>query len=101
MADNSLFINIAILLWAMNIKRKKDASGRFLSQDVDGWVDVGLVVLADFITYHHVGAQANIGVSADVQSRSRSGSLHGSQTLLRCLYKNVSCRDHEREVILG
>jgi cytochrome P450 len=56
MADNSLFINIAILLWAMKIERKKDASGRFLPLDVDGWVDVGLVVLAGFIAYHHVSA---------------------------------------------
>ncbi len=50
MADNSLFINIAVLLWAMKIERKKDASGRFVPLDVDGWVDVGLIVLADFIT---------------------------------------------------
>jgi cytochrome P450 len=53
MADNSLFINIATLLWAMKIERKKDTSGRFLPLDVDGWVDVGLIVLAGFITYHH------------------------------------------------
>jgi cytochrome P450 len=44
MADNSLFINIAILLWATKIERKKDASGRFLPLDVDGWVDIGLVI---------------------------------------------------------
>jgi cytochrome P450 len=44
MADNTLFINIATLLWAMKIERVKDASGRFLPLDVDGWVDVGLVV---------------------------------------------------------
>ena len=80
MADNSLFINIAVLLSAMKIERKKETSDRFLPLDVDGWVDVGLVVLADFITYHHVSA--NIGVSADIQSRSRLGSLHGSRTLL-------------------
>jgi cytochrome P450 len=49
-ADNSLFINIAILLWAMKIERTKDASGRFAPLDVDGWVDVGLIVLACFIT---------------------------------------------------
>ena len=41
MADNSLYINIGILLWAMKIERKKDALGRFLPMDVDGWVDVG------------------------------------------------------------
>ncbi|KAF8489337.1 cytochrome P450 [Russula emetica] len=44
MADNSLFINIAVLLWAMKIERKDDASGRFLPLNVDGWVDVGLIV---------------------------------------------------------
>jgi len=44
MADNSLFINIAILLWAMKFERKKDASGRLVPLDVNGWVDVGLVV---------------------------------------------------------
>jgi cytochrome P450 len=49
-ADNSLFINIAILLWAMKIERKKDASGRFAPLDVDGWVDAGLIVLACFTT---------------------------------------------------
>jgi cytochrome P450 len=48
-ADNSLFINIAVLLWAMKIERKKDASGRFVPLDVEGLVDGGLVVLVDFI----------------------------------------------------
>ena len=43
MADNSLFIYIAVLLWATKIDRKKDASGRFLPLDVDGWVDIGQV----------------------------------------------------------
>ena len=50
MADDSLFINIAVMLWATKIERKKDGSGRFLPLDLDGWVDVGVVVLAD---YHH------------------------------------------------
>ena len=98
MADNSLFINITILLWAMKIERKKDASGRFIPLDVDGWVDGGLIVLAGFITYHYVGA--NMSVSVDVRSRLRSRSLHGSRKLLRCLHRNVSFEDHEREVIL-
>ena len=99
MADNSLFINIAALLWAMNFERKKDASGRLAPLDVNGWVDVGLIVLADFITYHHVSA--NTRVSADVRSCSRSRSLHGSRRLLRCLHRNVSCGGYESEVILG
>jgi cytochrome P450 len=60
MADNSLFINIAILLWAMRIERKKDASGRFLPLDVDGWVEGGPIVLAGLITYHHVDANTSV-----------------------------------------
>ncbi|KAI0270347.1 cytochrome P450 [Russula aff. rugulosa BPL654] len=44
MADNALFINIVVLLWAAKIGRKKDASGSFVPLDLDGWVDVGLVV---------------------------------------------------------
>jgi cytochrome P450 len=44
MANNSLFINIATLLWAMKIERKKDASGQSVPLDVDGWKDVGPVV---------------------------------------------------------
>ncbi|KAI0297641.1 cytochrome P450 [Russula brevipes] len=43
-ANNSLFIDIAILLWGANIERKKDASGRPLPLDVDGFVEDGLVV---------------------------------------------------------
>jgi len=80
MADNSLFINIAILLWAMNFERKKDASGRLVPLDVNGWVDVGLVVLAGFITYSY--ADANVSVSVDDQSRLWLRSLHGSRRLL-------------------
>jgi hypothetical protein len=67
--------------------------------DVDGWVDVGLIVFVGFITYHHVGA--NTRVSADVQSRSMSSLPHGSRTLLRCLDRNVSCGGYECEVISG
>jgi cytochrome P450 len=43
-ANNSLFIDIAVLLWACNIQRKKDSSGRLLPLDVDGFVEDGLVV---------------------------------------------------------
>ena len=60
MADNALFINIAVTLWATKIERKKDASGRLLPLDVDGWEDVGLVVLADFITSRYVSANVVI-----------------------------------------
>ena len=34
------------------IERKKDSSGRFLPLDVDGWVDVGMIVSAGFMLYH-------------------------------------------------
>jgi len=50
MADNSLFINIAILLWAMKFERKKDESGRLSPLDANGWVDVGLVMLASLVS---------------------------------------------------
>ncbi|KAH9953974.1 cytochrome P450 [Russula dissimulans] len=43
-ANNSLFIDIAILLWGAKIERKKDASGKLLPLDVDGSVEDGLLV---------------------------------------------------------
>ena len=51
MSDNALFINIAVLLWATEIGRKKDASGNFVPLDLDGWVDVGPTVL---VALYHV-----------------------------------------------
>ena len=97
MADNSLFINIAILLWAMNFERKKDASGRFLPLDVDGWVDIGLVMLArSIVVCLYVGA--NVSVSVDGRSHLRSRSLHGSLRLLRCLHRNVNCGHYEHQI---
>ena len=47
MANNSLFIDIAIMLWATNIERRKDASGEALPLNVDGFVDHGVVVSVD------------------------------------------------------
>ena len=44
-ANNSLFINIAVMLWATRIERKKDASEQPLPLDVDGFVDNGVVML--------------------------------------------------------
>jgi hypothetical protein len=44
-SDNSLFINIAVMLWASKIERKKNALGQLVPLDVDGFVDEGLVVL--------------------------------------------------------
>ena len=96
MADNSLFINMAVLLWAAKIMRKKDASGQFLPLDIDGWVDFGLVVLADFITFPCV--DANIGVSADDRFPSNSRSLHDSRRLLPCFHRSVSCADYEDRI---
>ncbi|THH03981.1 hypothetical protein EW146_g10300 [Bondarzewia mesenterica] len=43
-ANNSLFINIAVMLWAMNIERVTDKNGDVLPLDVDGCVEDGLVV---------------------------------------------------------
>jgi len=91
MTDNSLFINIATLLWVIKMERKKDESGRFLPLDVDDYVDVGMVMLAGFIIYRRV--DANVGVSVDVRSHSRSRSHHVSRRLLACSHRNVSCED--------
>ena len=44
MSDNSMFIEIAVLLWATKIERKVDASGKFLPLDVDGFVDYGIAM---------------------------------------------------------
>jgi len=44
MANNSLFIDIAIILWASKIEPKKDALGNMLPLDVDGFVDEGLAI---------------------------------------------------------
>ncbi|KAH9047710.1 cytochrome P450 [Lactarius hengduanensis] len=43
-ANNSLFIDMAILLWALKFERKKDATGKLLPLNVDGFVEDGLVV---------------------------------------------------------
>jgi cytochrome P450 len=43
-ANNSLFIDIAIVLWANKIDRKKDASGKPLPLNTEGFLEEGLVV---------------------------------------------------------
>ncbi|KAA1470672.1 cytochrome P450 [Dentipellis sp. KUC8613] len=43
-ANNSLFIDIAMMLWAMNIEQGVDDQGRPLPFDLNGFVDHGLVV---------------------------------------------------------
>jgi cytochrome P450 len=100
MANNSLFINIAVLLWAAKFERKKDATGRLLPLDLDGWVDVGLAVLADFIVYRYVD-DANVGILTDVQSPSNLRSLRASRRQLQCFHRNVSCGGFEQEVYRG
>ena len=47
-ANNSLFINIATLLWAMNIERPLDAYGKPIPLDVDGCIDDGVIVCVLF-----------------------------------------------------
>jgi cytochrome P450 len=43
-ANNSLFNNIATVLWALKIERKQDATGELLPLDVDGFVEDGVIV---------------------------------------------------------
>jgi cytochrome P450 len=52
LANNSLFINIATILWTSKIERKKDALGELLPLDVDGYVDNGVILLV----VHHMVA---------------------------------------------
>jgi len=52
LANNSLFINIATILWASKIDRQKDALGELVPLAVDGYVDNGVIVLV----IHHVVA---------------------------------------------
>lgn len=44
LANNSLFIDIAVLLWATKIERKRDVSGQLIPLDLDGFEDTGLTV---------------------------------------------------------
>ena len=43
-ANDSLFIEVAMTLWACNIEPGKDEHGNFVPVDVDGWVDNGISV---------------------------------------------------------
>lgn len=96
MADNSLFINIAVLLWAVKIERKVDASGQLLPLDVDGFLDHGVVVSVDSSYIPQV--DSNLGCSADDRSPSNARSLRAFQRLLLCLYRNVSCAGFDHEI---
>jgi len=46
MANNSIFINIATILWAANIAAPKDGGGEPIVPDTLETVNAGLVVLA-------------------------------------------------------
>jgi len=50
MANNSVFINIATILWAANVAALKDEAGKPIVPDTLETVSVGIVVLA-FIYY--------------------------------------------------
>jgi cytochrome P450 len=43
LANNSVFIGIAMMLWASKIERKKDGSGRLLPLDVDKFIEQGIL----------------------------------------------------------
>jgi cytochrome P450 len=44
LANDTLFINIARILWAANLERVRDENGKDIPLDMDTLVDVGLVV---------------------------------------------------------
>jgi cytochrome P450 len=89
-ANNSLFIDIVVLLWATKIERKSDASGKLLPLDVDGFVDHGLVVSAG-LSAHLFVLDADLGAFTDALSRSSVKSLRVSRRFQRCLHRSVSC----------
>lgn len=43
-AQSSLFIEMAMILWAMNIERPKDANGKPAPMDLENCIEAGLVV---------------------------------------------------------
>ena len=96
LANNLLFIEMATVLWATRVQRKKDPSGQLLPLDVDGFVDQGVSMLVDLSQTPKF--DANSGASADVQCPSSARSFRASQRLLPCLHRNVSCVGCEHEV---
>ena len=53
MAKNSVFINIATILWAVNVAALKDEAGKLIVPDTLDTVEAGLVVLAlPIISFH-------------------------------------------------
>ena len=53
-ANNSLFIDIAMMLWAANIEPATDASGKPAPLDLEGCIDDGLVMSITPITDNYV-----------------------------------------------
>ena len=49
MGDNAIFINIAVILWAIKFERKKDATGCLVPLNLDGCVNVGMIALVGLI----------------------------------------------------
>ena len=53
MANNSVFINIATILWAANVVALKDEAGKPIVPDLLETVNAGLVMLAlSIISFH-------------------------------------------------
>ena len=90
MANNSLFIQIAMLLWATNIKRKTDASGLHLPLDVDGFVDHGIIMSVGS-PYTSKSVADFCGDSVEVRRLLNARSLRASRKLPVSLHMNVNC----------
>ena len=54
-ANNSLFIDFAMMLWACRIEPGKDERGNVIPIDVDGCIEDGLVVWVIFLRSSIVG----------------------------------------------
>lgn len=50
-ANNTLFVNIATLLWAFNIEKGKDATGKTITPDVNNFIDHVNVKYVFFFRY--------------------------------------------------
>ncbi len=90
-ANDSLFINMAVLLWATKIERKRDASGQLIPLDVDGFVDHGLIVSVEspFIS----DSMLIWVLPTDVRRLSSVRFLRAFQRLPSCSYRNVTKGD--------
>lgn len=50
-ANNALFINMALVLWSMNLSPGKDANGKPMKLDLDGCINDGLVVYVSSVRF--------------------------------------------------